>query len=384
MKKQRFATRVIHAGQKPEPVTGAVIPPIFATSTYTQKSPGEHTGYEYSRTQNPTREAYERMMADLETGEKAYAFASGMAATATILELIDSGDHVIACDDMYGGTYRLFENVRKRSSGLDFSFVDMSMIENVEKNIKSTTQLIWVETPSNPLLKLVDIRAITQLAKRNHCLTVVDNTFATPCCQRPLELGVDIVMHSVTKYINGHSDVIGGVVVLGENEELQEQFAFLQNSIGSVPSPFDCFLTLRGLKTLNLRMQAHCDNALALAKWLETHSQIEKVLYPGLENHPQYKLAKQQMHGFGGVISVIVKGGLQKAIKVLENCHLFTLAESLGGVESLIEHPAIMTHASIPKDIREKIGIADGLLRLSVGIEALEDLQDDLDWALKE
>jgi len=383
-KKQfKFASRVIHAGQSPEKITGAVMPPIFTTSTYAQKSPGEHTGYEYSRTQNPTREAYERCVADLESGVRGYAFASGMSATATVLELLSSGDHVVACDDLYGGSYRLFENVRKRSAGLDFSFVDMGDIANVENALKPETKMLWVESPTNPLLKLVDLEKIIALAKKKNLLVVVDNTFATPFSQRPLELGCDIVLHSATKYLNGHSDVINGVVVVGDNLELQENMAFLHNSVGSIAGPFDSYLVLRGLKTLALRMERHCQSALEIAQWLEKHPKVAKVFYPGLESHPQHALAKRQMqNGYGGVVSMEVKGNLSAAKKFLERCQMFMLAESLGGVESLIEHPGIMTHASVPKENRERLGISDTLIRLSVGIEDVNDLKADLERAL--
>lgn len=381
-KNMKFATRAIHGGQHNEPITGAVMPPIFTTSTYAQKSPGEHSGYEYSRTQNPTREAYERCIASLEGGSAAFAFASGMAATATILELLDSGDHVVTCDDLYGGTYRLFANVRQRSSNINFSFVDLADLTNLEQAITSKTKLLWLETPTNPLLKLVDIAAAVKIAKKHQIIVVVDNTFATPFCQRPLALGADIVMHSATKFLNGHSDVINGVAIVGDNQELAEKLGFLRNSAGSVAGAFDSYFVLRGLKTLALRMERHCESALALATWLEQHQRIDKVYYPGLISHPQHQLAKQQMKHFGGVITAVVTGGLSAAKTMLERCEIFTLAESLGGVESLIEHPAIMTHASIPKAQRDKIGISDGLIRLSVGIEDVEDLQADLAQAL--
>ncbi|MBA59766.1 MAG: cystathionine beta-lyase [Gammaproteobacteria bacterium] len=382
-KKYRFATKAIHSGQDPDPSTGSVIGPIYATSTYAQESPGVFKGYDYSRTANPTRRSLEECMADLEGGEKAFAFASGMAATSTVLELLDSGDHVISMDDVYGGTYRLFENVRKRSSGLDFSFVDLSDIGNLQSNLKSNTKMIWVESPSNPLLKIVDLRQVSEFAKKNGLICVCDNTFCSPYVQRPLDLGFDIVVHSATKYLNGHSDVVGGLAITSEGRaDLSEQLAFLSNSVGSIMSPFDSFLVLRSLKTLSLRMQLHSTNAAGIAEYLNQHQSVEKVYYPGLPEHQNHPVAASQMNGFGGMISMVIEGGLDSARKFLENTRLFTLAESLGGVESLIEHPAIMTHASIPLEIREKLGIVDGLVRLSVGIEAIEDLKDDLARAL--
>jgi cystathionine gamma-lyase len=381
-KPYHLATQVIHAGQEPDPTTGAVMQPIYATSTYAQSSPGVHKGYEYSRTQNPTRGAYERCIAALEQGKSGFAFASGMAAIATVLELLDHGDHVIAMDDLYGGTFRLMDKVRRRSAGLEFSFVDMTNPENIKAAIKPNTKMIWVETPTNPMLKLVDLTIVAEIAKKHKLLVVADNTFATPMLQQPLLFGCDIVVHSATKYINGHSDVVNGIVVVNDKPELAERMAFLQNSIGAVAGPFDSFLALRGVKTLALRMQRHCESALHLAEWLEYHPKIEKVIYPGLKKHPQHALATQQMRGFGGMISMIIKGGLNPSRIFLENCHLFTLAESLGGVESLIEHPAIMTHASIPAEQRAILGINDGLVRLSVGIEDLSDLKGDLEYAL--
>ncbi|NKB47174.1 MAG: cystathionine gamma-synthase [Legionellales bacterium] len=381
-KQRHFATRVIHAGQHPDPSTGAVMPPIYTTSTYVQRSPGEHQGFEYSRSQNPTRFAYERCIADLEQGQRGYAFASGLAAISTLLELLNHGDHVIAMDDLYGGTFRLFDRVRRRSAGLDFSFVDLSDPSQLAAALKPNTKMIWVESPSNPLLKLVDLPAIAQFAQQHQLISVVDNTFATPWIQQPLTLGFDIVMHSATKYLNGHSDVIGGVAVVGNNDDLAEQVAFLQNSVGAIASPIDSYFVLRSLKTLAIRMQRHCENALAIAQWLSGHDQVAKVIYPGLPSHPQHELAKRQMHGFGGMISIEVAGGLTQAKRMLERCEIFTLAESLGGVESLIEHPAIMTHASIPTEVRQQLGISDGLVRLSVGIEQVEDLIADLAQAL--
>ncbi len=377
-----LGTLAIHAGQSPDPSTGAVMPPIYATSTYAQSSPGVHQGFEYSRTHNPTRFAYERCVAGLEGGTRGFAFASGLAATSTLLELLDSGDHVVAMDDLYGGTYRLFERVRRRSAGLDFSFVDMTDPAKFEAAITPKTKLVWIETPTNPLLKIVDIAAITAIAKKRGLLVAVDNTFASPALQRPLEHGADLVMHSATKYLNGHSDMVGGMLVVGDNAELAEQLAFLQNSVGAVQGPFDSFLALRGLKTLHLRMKAHCENAQALAEWLQSHPRIETVFYPGLASHPHHALAQRQMDGFGGMLSVRVKGGLDGARRFCERLELFTLAESLGGVESLVNHPAIMTHASIPPARRAELGIADDLVRLSVGVETMEDLRADLDHAL--
>jgi cystathionine gamma-lyase len=377
-----LGTRAIHAGQSPDPSTGAIMVPIYATSTYVQESPGVHKGYEYSRTQNPTRMAYERCVADLEGGRQGYAFASGLAAASTVLDLLDTGSHVIAMDDLYGGTYRLFERVRRRSAGLDFTFVDLNDTAALKAALKPNTKMIWAETPTNPMLKLVDLAKVGAFAKKHGLLLVVDNTFCSPMLQRPLEHGADLVLHSATKYLNGHSDMVGGIVVAGANAELAEQMAFLHNSVGAVAGPFDSFLAMRGLKTLHLRMRAHCEGALELAGWLEKHPAIERVIYPGLKSHPQHALAKKQMDGFGGIVSVEVKGGLRKARKVLERCHLFALAESLGGVESLIEHPAIMTHASIPPANRKRLGISDGLIRLSVGVEAVEDLRAELERAL--
>ncbi len=378
--KQKMETRVIHAGQHHDVETGAVMTPIYATSTYVQPSPGQHKGYEYSRTRNPTRDAFEACIADLESGTHGFAFASGMAAIATILELLKPGDHVIATDDLYGGTYRILEKVRKYSAGIQVSFVDFNDPKNVMSAIRPETRMIWVESPTNPLLKIVDLKQVVEIAKKHHLLSVIDNTFASPILQRPLELGFDIVMHSTTKYLNGHSDVIGGVVVVSK-PELAEKLAFLQNAIGAIAGPFDSFLALRGVKTLALRMERHCQNALALAEWLSTHPKVSEVIYPGLKSHPQHLLAKSQMqNGFGGMITMTLK---KDSIKFLERCQLFALAESLGGVESLIEHPALMTHASIPKNEREKIGISDHLVRLSVGIEAFDDLKYDLENALK-
>ncbi|RZV32979.1 MAG: cystathionine gamma-synthase [Chromatiales bacterium] len=379
--KKKFATRAIHAGQAPDPTTGAIMPPIYATSTYVQESPGVHKGYEYSRTQNPTRMAFERCVADLESGSHGFAFASGMAATGTILELVDSGDHVIAMDDLYGGTRRLFSGVRERSAGLEFSYVDLSDLDAAASAFRDNTRLLWIESPTNPLLKLVDLKAIAALAKKSGALVVVDNTFATPYLQRPLKLGADIVMHSATKFINGHSDMVGGIVAVND-DGLAERIAYLQNSIGSVAGPFDSFLALRGVKTLDVRMERHCASAMTIAEWLEQDDRVESVLYPGLASHPQHELAKQQMPGFGGIVTFFIKGGLEAARRFLERCEVFTLAESLGGVESLVDHPAIMTHASVPAAERAKLGISDTLIRLSVGIEAVDDLIADLDQAL--
>ncbi|KRD34042.1 MULTISPECIES: cystathionine gamma-synthase [unclassified Lysobacter] len=380
--KPGLGTLAIHAGQSPDPTTGAVMTPIYATSTYAQSSPGVHQGFEYSRSHNPTRFAYERCVAGLEGGSHGYAFASGLAATSTILELLDSGSHVIAMDDVYGGTYRLFERVRRRSAGLDFSWVDLSDIAAFEAAIRPETKLVWIETPTNPLLKLVDVARIAEIARKRGLIVVVDNTFSSPILQRPLELGAHLVMHSATKYLNGHSDIVGGMVVVGDDAGIAEQMTFLQNAIGGVQGPFDSFLALRGLKTLHLRMKAHCENAQALAEWLQSHPSVEKVIYPGLSSHPQHELAKRQMHGFGGMVSILVKGGMDGARRMMERCELFAIAESLGGVESLINHPAVMTHASIPPDRRAALGIADNLVRLSVGVEDLADLRAELEGAL--
>ena len=377
-----LGTKAIHAGQAPDPSTGAVMPPIYATSTYAQSSPGVHQGFEYSRTHNPTRFAYERCVAGLEGGSRGFAFASGMAATATILELLDSGDHVVAMDDLYGGSFRLFERVRRRSAGLDFSFVDMTDPALFEAALTPKTKLVWIETPTNPLLKIVDVAAIAAIAQRHGALVVVDNTFASPILQRPLEHGADIVMHSATKYLNGHSDMVGGMVVVGDNADLAERMAFLQNSAGAVQGPFDSFLALRGLKTLHLRMKAHCENAQAIAGFLQGHDAVRDVIYPGLPSHPQHALAAHQMDGFGGMLSFRLKGGFEAAKRFCERTQLFTLAESLGGVESLVNHPAVMTHASVPVETRARLGIGDDLVRLSVGVEALDDLLADLDAAL--
>jgi len=381
--KQRFATRVIHGGQSPDPLTGAVMPPIYATSTYVQSSPGVHKGYDYSRTRNPTRDALQAAVANLEGGTAGFAFATGMATTSTVLELIDSGSHVIAMHDLYGGSYRLFENVRKRSAGLDVSFVDLTDAAALAAAIKPNTRLLWVETPTNPLLKLVDLSAVAAIARKHGLISVCDNTFATPFVQRPLEHGFDIVVHSATKYLNGHSDCLGGVAVVGANPALQERLGYLQNAVGGVSGPFDSFLILRGIKTLALRMERHCSNALTIALWLEKHPKVERVFYPGLASHPQHALAKRQMTGgYGGIVTAVLRGTLDDSRRVLERCHLFSLAESLGGVESLIEHPGLMTHASLPAAMRASLGISDGLIRLSVGVEDVNDLVAELRHAL--
>ena len=381
--KKGFDTKAIHSGQEPDPTTGAIIGPIYTSSTYVQESPGVHKGYDYSRTINPTRKALEDCIADLEEGCSGFAFSSGMAAAATVLEILDSGDHIISMDDVYGGTYRLFENVRKRSSGLDFTFTNLSDLRNLEKSLKPTTKMIWVETPSNPLLKIVDLKKLAIFAKEHNLITVCDNTFCSPYVQKPLELGCDLVLHSATKYLNGHSDVIGGVVVCSHDRtDLDEKLSFLSNSVGSIMSPFDSFLVLRSLKTLSVRMQRHCENTMKIANFLKEKKVVKRIFYPGLTDHPQHDVAKKQMNGFGGMLTMILEGGLPSATKFLEKTKLFSLAESLGGVESLIEHPAIMTHASVPLDIRKKLGIDDGLVRLSVGIESIEDLIEDLEQAL--
>jgi cystathionine gamma-lyase len=377
-----FATRGIHAGQAPDPATGAIMPPIYATSTFVQSSPGVHKGYEYARTHNPTRMAYERCIADLESGTRGFAFASGLAAEATVLDMLERGSHLVASDDLYGGTYRLFTRVRAHSAGLETSYVDLGDRAALEAAIRPATRLIWVETPSNPLLKLVDLAMVAEVARARGILTVADNTFASPYVQRPLELGFDLVLHSATKYLNGHSDMVGGVVVVGDDSELAERLAFLQNAVGAVAGPFDSFLALRGLKTLALRMERHCANGLAIADHLSRHPRVAKVHYPGLPSHPQHALARRQMNGFGGMVTIEIKGGLAEARRFLERVEIFALAESLGGVESLTEHPAIMTHASLPPERRAALGISDALVRLSVGVEDAADLLADLDQAL--
>jgi cystathionine gamma-lyase len=377
-----FDTRAIHAGQHFDPATNALITPIYANSTYAQEAPGVHKGFDYGRSQNPTRFAFERAVAALEGGNAGFAFASGLAASSTVLELLDSGSHIVAMDDLYGGTYRLLERVKRRSAGLETSYVDLTDTAALRSAIRPATRMVWMETPTNPLLKLADIAAIAEEAHRHEAILVVDNTFASPWIQRPLDLGADIVLHSATKYIGGHSDTIGGVVV-ASRPDLVEKLGFLQNAVGAIASPFDSFLMHRGVKTLGLRMERHVSNAQRLAEWLEGHPRIERVLYPGLESHPQHALARRQMNGKGGgMITAFLKGGRQAVDAVLTRTHLFTLAESLGGVESLIEYPTAMTHASIPAEIRERIGIKDGLIRISVGIEDVGDLQADLEQAL--
>lgn len=381
-KKKHLATRVIHAGQSPDPSTGAVMTPIYATSTYVQSSPGVHQGFEYSRSQNPTRMAYEKCVADLEQGKQGFAFASGMAAIATTLELLAPGDHVLVMDDVYGGTFRLLEHVRQHTAGITTSFVDFTDLSLVRAALTPKTKMLIVESPSNPMLKLVDLRAIAQFAKQHGLISLADNTFATPMLQQPLTLGFDMVTHSATKYLNGHSDMVGGIVVVGENKHLCERMTYLQNAVGAIAGPFDSFLALRGLKTLAIRMDRHCHNAQIIANWLSEHPLVERIYYPGLSSHPQHALAKTQMKQFGGMISVALKLDLEGTKRMLSRCKLFALAESLGGVESLIEHPAIMTHATVPKAARERLGMSDGFIRLSVGIEDAQDLIDDLATAL--
>src|SRR5256714_6440715 len=384
MKRQHeFATRAIHAGQEPDPTTGAIITPMYSTSTYVQESPGKHKCFDYSRSINPTRLAYEKCVADLESGTRGFAFASGLAAMSTALDLLESGSHVVVSDDLYGGTFRLFEKVRRTSANLDFTYVDLTDASRFEKAIKKNTPVVWIETPSNPLLKIIDLEAIAKIARERKILSVSDNTFATPWIQRPIESGFDMVIHSATKYLNGHSDMVGGVIVVGENKELADQIAFLQNSVGAIAGPFDSFLALRGLKTLALRMERHCSNALEIARWLEEQAQVKSVYYPGLKTHPQHNLARKQMRAFGGMVTIVLKTDLAGTKRFLENTHLFALAESLGGVESLINHPALMTHASVPKEQREALGISNSLVRLSVGIEDVRDLIDDLKTALE-
>ncbi len=377
----KLSTRVIHAGQAPDPSNGAIMTPIYQTSTYVQQSPGVHQGFEYSRTHNPTRKAWEACIADLESGRHGFAFGSGMAATDTLMHLLEPGDHVLAMHDLYGGTWRLFERVRRRSAGLRFSFADLADLDAARAAVTEKTKIIWVETPTNPMLELVDIAAMAELARDSGALLVVDNTFATPMLQRPLELGADIVLHSVTKYLNGHSDMVGGALVV-KDDELAESIGFLQNSAGAVQGPFDSFLVMRGVKTLALRMAAHCENAGRIAEWLTGHPKVEKVIYPGLDSHPQKALAEKQMSGFGGMVSFDIGGDLERARRLLENTRLFALAESLGGVESLVNHPAIMTHGSVPRERRDELGITDTLIRLSVGIEDVDDLIEDLSIAL--
>ncbi|MEC5217650.1 cystathionine gamma-lyase [Actimicrobium sp. GrIS 1.19] len=380
-----FATRVIHAGQTPDPTTGAIMPPIYATSTYVQQSPGVHKGFDYGRSHNPTRFALERCVADLEGGAQAFAFASGLAAIATVLEIADAGAHIVAGDDMYGGSYRLFERVRRRSAGLEFSYVDMIDPAQLLAALRPETRMVWVETPTNPMLKLADLQAIGKICRERGIIAVADNTFASPFVQRPLEHGFDIVVHSMTKYLNGHSDIIGGIAIVGgeaHQAPWREQLGFLQNSVGAIAGPFDSFLALRGIKTLALRCERHNANGLDLARWLEQQPEVGKVFYPGLESHPQHALARRQMNGYGGIISAQLNTDLAGARRFLEHCRIFALAESLGGVESLIEHPAIMTHATITAEQRARLGITDGLVRLSVGVENVEDLRRDLRRAL--
>ncbi len=380
--KNRFSTRAIHAGQSPCQSTGAIMTPIYATSTYVQSKPGEHLGYEYSRTQNPTREAYENCIASLESGQHGFAFASGMAAIATIIDLLPKDAHIIASHDLYGGTFRLFDKVKSKTSGLTVSYIDINDEGELDKALNKNTKMIWAETPTNPTLGLVDIDKMAKFAKANGLTSVIDNTFATPYLQRPLEWGIDIVVHSATKYLNGHSDVVNGVVVINDNPQLKEDIAFLQNSVGAIASPFDSFFVLRSLKTLAVRMEKHCANALTIANWLNDSPRVEEVYFPGLKSHPHADIAKKQMAMPGAMISFKVDGSLEDTITFLQRCQIFALAESLGGVESLIEHPAIMTHASVDKDVRKALGIDDNFVRLSVGIEDVEDLIEDLEQAL--
>ena len=384
MKKQHhIATRVIHAGQSPDPSTGAIMTPIYATSTYVQQSPGVHKGYDYSRSINPTRSAYERCIADLESGTRGWAFASGLAAMATALDALDSGSHIVVSDDLYGGTFRLFERVRRRSANLDFTFIDMTDAQNLERAMRPNTRMVWIETPSNPLLKLIDLEAVAKIARGHNAISVSDNTFATPWGQRPIEFGFDMVVHSATKYLNGHSDMVGGVIVVGDDKDLGDRIAFLQNAVGAIAGPFDSFLALRGLKTLALRMERHSENALEIARFLASEPKIASISYPGLKEHPQHELAKRQMRGFGGMITVVLDSDLAGTRRFLENTHLFSLAESLGGVESLINHPALMTHGAIPAEHRTALGIGDSLVRLSVGVEDVNDLIEDLQTAFE-
>ncbi|HLD74146.1 MAG TPA: cystathionine gamma-synthase [Bdellovibrionota bacterium] len=378
--KQKFETKVIHAGVHPDPSTGAIMTPIFQTSTYVQESPGKHKGFEYSRTGNPTRKVLEENIAALEGGKFGFAFASGCATTTTLMGLFKQGDHIICTDDVYGGTYRLFTKVMSHL-GLEFTFVNLCDAEAFKKAIQKNTKAVWVETPTNPLLKIIDLKSILTIAKKHKIVSLVDNTFMGPYFQNPLQYSADIVVHSTTKFINGHSDVVGGLAVTSD-KELAQKIGFLQNSMGAIPGPFDCFLVLRGVKTLAVRMQRHEENAKKIAQFLETHKKVEKVMYPGLPSHPQHKLAKQQMRGFGGMISFVIKGGFPAAQSFLEKTKIFSLAESLGGVESLVSHPPTMTHAAVPQEMREKNGIVDGLVRLSIGIEHCDDLIGDLKQAL--
>jgi cystathionine gamma-lyase len=377
-----FSTRAIHAGQSPDPTTGAVMQPIYATSTFKQSSPGVHTGFEYARTQNPTRMAFERCIADLEGGAHGFAFSSGMAAMGTVLELLEAGSHIVAVDDMYGGAWRMFERIRKRSAGLRVTYVDPNRAGTVEQALQPDTKMLWVESPSNPLLKVTDLAAVARIARARKVLSVCDNTFASPALQRPLELGFDMVVHSITKYINGHSDAVGGIVLIADNAELKDKLEYMQNAIGSIMDPFTAFLALRGVKTLPLRMEKHCANALQIAHWLDAHAKTEQVVYPGLPKHPQHALASRQMSGFGGMLSVYLKADLAGTKRFLERCELFTLAESLGGVESLVGHPVLMSHASLTAERRAELKLTDNLVRLSVGIEDANDLIADLERAL--
>jgi cystathionine gamma-lyase len=380
-KSSSFPTLCIHGGQRPDPTTGAVNVPIYATSTYAQQSPGEHKGYVYARGHNETRHAFERAIAVLENGTHGFAFGSGMAAMDAVLDLLPAGSHIVSCDDLYGGAYRLFERVRKGTSNISVTYVDMTDIKKIERALRPETKMIWVETPTNPLLKIFDLEKIAALAKKKNIITVCDNTFATPHIQKPLDFGFDITLHSATKYIGGHSDIIAGVIAV-KNPDLADRLKFIQNATGGILGPFDSFLALRGVKTLDVRMERHCANAIKIAEFLTRHKKIDRVIFPGLKSHPQHTLAKKQMSAFGGMITIILKGGIKESRKFLKSVKIFTLAESLGGVESLIEHPAIMTHASIPREQREAIGITDGLIRLSIGIESADDLISDLEQAL--
>lgn len=382
MSNYKLSTRAIHSGQLPDEATGAIMTPIYASSTFVQQSPGVHKGYEYSRSANPTRTALESCIASLEEGKWAYAFASGLAAENAVLETLDAGSHILAMEDMYGGTYRLFDKVKKKSSGLEVTYLDLNNEQKLEDSIRENTRLIWVETPTNPMLNIVDLQKVASVAKKHGIITVCDNTFATPCLQKPFEFGIDVVVHSATKYLNGHSDVIAGIVVVHEKQVLADKIKFVQNATGGILSPFESFLLLRGLKTLPLRMKEHCLNASKIAAFLESHPKIEKVIYPGLSSFHQHELATKQMKDFGGMITFLLKGGIEESKRFLEKTRLFSLAESLGGVESLIEHPAIMTHASIPREIREELGVADNLIRVSVGLEDVEDLIAELEQAL--
>ena len=378
--KMDFATQCIHAGQQPDSSTGAVSVPIYANSTFVQSAPGEHQGYVYGRGHNPTRHAFERCLAALEGAAHGFAFGSGLAAMDAVLDLLPANSHMVACDDLYGGSYRLFERVRRGTTALDVTYVDMTDVAAVKSAIKPNTRMIWIETPTNPLLKIVDIAAVCEVARKAGALSVVDNTFATPWSQKPISLGADISLHSITKYIGGHSDLIGGAAITN-SAEIGDKLKFIQNATGGILGPFESFLALRGLKTLDVRMSRHAQSALEIAQWLEKHPAVEKVYYPGLASHPGHAVAKKQMRGFGGMVTAVLRADIAGAKRMLSACRIFTLAESLGGVESLIEHPAIMTHASIPADQRQKLGIADGLIRLSVGLESMDDLKADLEQA---